>query len=120
VPLLVLAACPVDDRLPGAPRLTGQLEITLSRDSLAYRIYGRPAVTETFTCNYELNPDYRGELEKAGMRVSGIGTHGGARIVELSDRAFYIGTGFLPQLSSEPGRPHPLVVAFLRAALENR
>jgi CTP synthase len=116
----VLAACPVDDRPPGAPRLTGQLKITLHQDSMAYRIYGRPAVAETFTCNYELNPDYREELEKAGMRISGIGSDGGARIVELCDRAFFIGTGFLPQLSSEPNRPHPLVVAFLKAALENR
>ena len=31
--------------------------------------------------------------------------------------AFFIGTLFVPQLRSSPERPHPLVTAFLRAAV---
>jgi CTP synthase (UTP-ammonia lyase) len=64
-----------------------------------------------------LNPDYRGKLEAAGMKVSGVSADGGARIIELPDHHFFIGTGFVPQLSSEENKPHPLVVAYLKAAL---
>jgi CTP synthase (UTP-ammonia lyase) len=31
--------------------------------------------------------------------------------------SFYVATLFLPQISSSPERPHPLIVAYLRAAL---
>lgn len=117
-PLLILAACPVDSRPQGAPRLWGGLKISISPDSLAYRIYGSSRVEETFTCNYELNPLYRGALEKSGLKVSGVSEDGGARIVELSNHRFFIGTGFVPQLSSKENRPHPLIVAFLKAAAE--
>jgi CTP synthase (UTP-ammonia lyase) len=41
----------------------------------------------------------------------------GVRIVELSTHRFYVAALFLPQISSRPESPHPLIVAFLRAAL---
>ena len=116
-PLLVLVACPVDNRPAGAPRLSGQLKIKLSPDSLAYRVYRRQEIEERFTCNYELNEAYGGELEAAGIKVSGVTPDGGARIVELPGHRFYIGTGFVPQLLSGPGCSHPLITAFLEAAL---
>jgi CTP synthase (UTP-ammonia lyase) len=37
--------------------------------------------------------------------------------VELSNHPFYVATLFLPQISSRPESPHPLIVAYLRAAL---
>jgi len=114
----VLAACPVDNRAAGAPRLSGQLKIKVRKDSLAYRIYHKTDVVEPFTCNYELNPEYRGNLEAAGLKVSGVSADGGARIIELPDHAFFIGTGFVPQLTSEQGHPHPLIAAFLEAAVQ--
>jgi CTP synthase (UTP-ammonia lyase) len=52
------------------------------------------------------------------MKVSGTSADGGARIIELPDHRFFIGTGFVPQLASEPGHPHPLIVAYLKAAVQ--
>ena len=117
-PLLVLASCPVDYRLPGDPRLSGGLEIEIIPGTLAHAVYHQANIKEKFSCNYELNPDFRPVLEKAGLKFSGLGQAGEARIVELPGKAFYLGTGFLPQLSSSPWKPHPLIVAFLRAALK--
>lgn len=37
--------------------------------------------------------------------------------MELSDHPFYVATLFLPQVSSKPDRAHPLMVAYLKAAL---
>jgi CTP synthase (UTP-ammonia lyase) len=52
------------------------------------------------------------------LKVSGLSADGGARIVELPDHDFFIGTGFVPQLASKPGKPHPMILAFLNAALK--
>jgi CTP synthase (UTP-ammonia lyase) len=87
-------------------------------DSLAFSIYNKIDVEEPFTCNYELNPDYRNILERAGLKVSGVSADGGARIIELPFHDFFIGTGFVPQLASIPGHPHPIIIAFLKAVLE--
>jgi CTP synthase (UTP-ammonia lyase) len=116
--LLVLAACPVENRPPGAPRLYGQLPIDIAADSRAFRIYRSSRIQEAFNCNYEMNPVYRDTLEQAGLKVSGTGADGGARIVELPAQRFFVATGFVPQMSSAENRPHPLIVAFLASALK--
>jgi CTP synthase len=116
--LLVLASCPVDNRPEGATRLWGKLKIKVSPGSLAYRIYRKREVNEAFNCNYELNPDFRGKLEATGLKVSGVSEDGGARIIELPDHHFFMATGFVPQFTSEAARPHPLIVAYLEAALK--
>jgi CTP synthase (UTP-ammonia lyase) len=115
-PLLILAACPVDSRPPGAPLLWGGLKINVIPDSLAFRSYRSSGAEEAFTCNYELNPVYRAALETSGLKVSGVSRDGGARIIELPHRRFFLATGFVPQLSSEENRPHPLILAYLEAA----
>ena len=68
-PLFVLASCPVESRPEGAPRLWGNLKIKISTESMAYRIYGREEISEAFTCNFELNAEYREILEDSGARI---------------------------------------------------
>ena len=106
----------MDNRPEGATRLWGKLKIKIDPSSLAFQIYCKTEIEEAFNCNYELNPDFRGKLEAHGLRVSGISENGGARIIELPNRRFFLGTGFVPQFTSEKERPHPLVVAYLKAA----
>jgi CTP synthase (UTP-ammonia lyase) len=38
------------------------------------------------------------------------------RVVELTDHRFFVATLFVPQLSSRPDAPHPLITALLKAA----
>jgi len=42
-----------------------------------------------------------------------------ARILELKDQPFYLATLFLPQLSSEPGNLHPLIIGFFNTIINN-
>lgn len=114
----MLVSCPVDNRTQGAPRLSGKLKIKVVVDSVAGRIYQQAEIEEAFNCNYELNPAFREKLESAGLKVSGETGDSGVRIIELPDRPFFIATGFVPQLSSEKNRPHPLIVAYLQAAVQ--
>jgi CTP synthase (UTP-ammonia lyase) len=101
--------------------LAGKTEtIKIVPGTLAHRLYGEEGAAEQFRCNYGLNPDYQESIEKGGLRVSGIGPEGEARIVELPDHSFFMATLFLPQLSSAPLLPHPLIIGYLRAAMANQ
>jgi CTP synthase (UTP-ammonia lyase) len=90
--------------------------ITLLPGTLAYQAYGKTEVTEQFACNYGLNPAYRAPMSHAGLKIVGTDAADEVRLVELSAHRFFIATLFLPQLSSSPARPHPLIMAYLQAA----
>jgi CTP synthase (UTP-ammonia lyase) len=101
--------------------LAGQsFEVRFSDASRAHRAYGVASATERYYCNFGLNPDRAAELEAAGLAVTGRDQDGGARIVEVAAHRFFVGTLFVPQVSSAPGRPHPLVVAFVAAAADRQ
>jgi CTP synthase (UTP-ammonia lyase) len=112
----VLVSCPVPERSEGAGRLSGRLKIKVRNGSLAHRIYQCSEIEEEFNCNYELDPAYQSLMEDNGMHVTGLGENGEARIVELSDHHFFLATAFQPHFSSEIGKPHPLISAFLETA----
>ncbi len=91
------------------------MNIQLQPDSLIARAYGRTSIQEQYHCNFGVNPDYFAKLRASGLRIVGSDDEGGVRAVELPGHPFFIGTLFLPQLSSSASAPHPLVMAFLRA-----
>jgi CTP synthase (UTP-ammonia lyase) len=91
--------------------------IKITPGSRADRAYGLREVIEPFHCNYGLNPQFRKKVGTGKLKITGVDLEGEARIVELSDHPYYVATLFLPQISSRSDRPHPLVVAYLRAAL---
>jgi CTP synthase (UTP-ammonia lyase) len=98
--------------------LAGRTEqVAIAPGTRAHAVYGKEQSTEHFRCSYGLNPAYRAQVMGAGLAVSGVDRDGEVRIVELPDRRFYVATLFLPQLGSSPGQPHPLIVAYVRAAL---
>lgn len=90
--------------------------IRLLPGTLAYRAYGAAEVTEQFACNYGLNPASREQISHGGLQVVGTDAAGEVRLVELTPHRFFLATLFLPQLSSSAARPHPLIVAYLKAA----
>jgi CTP synthase (UTP-ammonia lyase) len=49
------------------------------------------------------------------MVVSATDQDGEPRLIELPDRRFFVGTLFVPQTSSSPGSPHPVVAGFVAA-----
>jgi CTP synthase (UTP-ammonia lyase) len=111
---------------PGASRLViGALacslagrvmDVTLVEGSAAHRAYQARSATERYYCRFGLNPDYVEPLVRGGLVISGIDQDGEARIVELPGRRFFVATLFVPQTSSAPGAPHPLIGAYLAAA----
>jgi CTP synthase (UTP-ammonia lyase) len=96
--------------------LVGQTEpVRVVADSLAAALYGRTEVVEPFYCNFGVNPEYVPLLEKNGLRVSGFGKEGAARIVELPSHPFFLATLYVPQARSTEDRPHPVIAGFVEA-----
>lgn len=96
------------------------MSVRLLPGSRAADLYGQGEVSEQYYCNFGLNPVHQERLDQGGLRVVGIDRDGEARVLELPDRRFYLATLFVPQLSSRPDSPHPLISAYLRTALESQ
>ena len=94
--------------------VTQQVHITPG--TLAHRAYRQEEVAEQFRCSYGLNPAYREQISQGELKVAGVDPDGEVRIVELSQHRFFLATLFVPQLASSPDMPHPLIVAYLKAA----
>jgi len=112
-------ACAVPSRAKGAPKLSGPIpEIRLRPGSYLQSFYSQNTVVEEFFCNFEVNPEFEWATMEAGFPVVARGPQGEIRAIESPTHRFYIATLFQPQLSSQPDKPHPLVLAFVQAAAD--
>ncbi|AZN39057.1 CTP synthase C-terminal region-related (seleno)protein [Paenibacillus albus] len=90
----------------------------LTPSSLVAKSYGQNEITEQYgTCSYGLNAAFLSRFESSGMPVVGVDTEGIPRIMELTSHPFYIGALFQPERSALRNEVHPLIKAYLQAAL---
>jgi CTP synthase (UTP-ammonia lyase) len=82
-----------------------------------YAIYGRDEIMEGYNCSYGLNPAFRALLEASRMHIVGVDDAGDVRVVELEGHPFFVATLFQPERSALTEVAHPLIAAYLRAAL---
>ena len=85
-------------------------------NSLAHQAYGKENTVETFQCQYGLSEKYREGLSDGNLAFTGFDKEGHVRIFELRNHPFFIASLFLPQMSSQSGRPHPLIRSFIKTA----
>ncbi len=103
--------------LGGTMRL-GAYQATLKPGSKVAEAYGATSISERHRHRYEVNIDYKEQLEAAGLVFSGMSPDGVLpEIVERADHPWFIGVQFHPELKSKPLDPHPLFVSFIRAAV---
>jgi CTP synthase len=85
--------------------------------TLAAELYGATEVSERHRHRWEVNNEYREQLEKAGLTVSGTTMDGSlVEIIEITDHPYFIASQFHPELKSRPHRPHPMFFGLVRAA----
>lgn len=102
--------------LGGTMRL-GAYPCEISKDSLAYNIYGTTDISERHRHRWEFNNKYITDFEKAGLIPSGKNPATGlVEIVELKDHPFFIGVQYHPELKSTVEDPQPIFVHFIKAA----
>ncbi|NDA08497.1 MAG: CTP synthase [Alphaproteobacteria bacterium] len=105
-----------DDDLGGTMRL-GAYDCVLGYDTLALSLYEDRSIQERHRHRYEVNINYRNQLEASGLKFSGLSPDGVLpEIVERKDHPFFIGVQFHPELKSKPFDPHPLFKGFISAA----
>jgi CTP synthase len=111
------------EKLGGTMRL-GAWDCDLQADSLVSEVYhGAKSISERHRHRYEFNPKFREMLEDKGLIFSGVSPDGKfVEMVELprSTHPYFVGCQFHPEYKSKPLQPHPLFVAFVKAALDNR
>ena len=107
-----------EGNLGGTMRL-GAYPCHLTPGSLALSIYGDNIISERHRHRYEVNINYRAQLEeKAGLVFSGLSPDGQLpEIVERRDHPWFVGVQFHPELKSKPFAPHPLFASFIKAAI---
>ncbi len=103
----------------GATMRLGAYPAVLKPDTTAHEAYGAEKISERHRHRYEVNPAYIEQLESKGLIFSGVSPdHKLMEIVELPKNIhpFFLGTQFHPEFQSRPLTPHPLFIAFVRAA----
>jgi CTP synthase len=103
----------------GTMRL-GQYPCVLGEGTTAAEAYGALEITERHRHRYEVNNDYRGQLEQHGMRLSGLSPDKKlVEMIELPDHPYFVACQFHPEFRSRPMSPHPLFRRFVRAMIEH-
>jgi CTP synthase (UTP-ammonia lyase) len=91
-------------------------KVHIEPGSRAYKIYGALTTVERFFCSFGLNPAFRNQVEAAGLKSSGFDDKGEVRIMELTNKRFYLATLFVPQACPVEDKPHPVIVSLVEAA----
>jgi CTP synthase len=120
---------PVIDLMPdqrgvkdkGGTMRLGAYPCALLPGSRAAQLYGAQSISERHRHRFEFNNDYRAELQRAGLKLSGTSPDDRlVEIVELDNHPFFVGCQFHPEFKSRPMSAHPLFSGFVKAAAERR
>lgn len=104
----------------GTMRL-GAWDCSLKKDTLVYSVYNQELISERHRHRYEFNNTYKDQFEQAGLIASGVNSDTDlVEVVELKNHPFFIGVQYHPEYKSTVANPHPLFVAFVKAAVKNK
>ena len=104
----------------GSMRL-GAYPCHLKDGSLVRKIYKSENISERHRHRFEVNNEFRGQLENAGLCFSGTSPDNSlVEIIEIKDHPWFVGVQFHPEFKSSPRHPHPLFRSFIEAALSYR
>ena len=106
----------------GATMRLGDYRCRIKPGTTAGRAYQKEVtVKERHRHRYELNNEFRKNLENKGLIMSGINPEKDlVEIIELANHPFFVACQFHPEFKSRPLRPHPLFREFIREAIKQR
>ena len=104
----------------GTMRL-GAWACKLLPDSIARKVYKADVIKERHRHRYEFNGSYKEKIEAAGMIATGLNPDTNlVEIVEIPEHPWFVGVQYHPEYKSTVASPHPLFVAFIKAALKHK
>ncbi|RLA50820.1 MAG: CTP synthetase [Gammaproteobacteria bacterium] len=103
--------------LGGTMRLGAQ-PCHLEPGSKVRAVYGQDTIEERHRHRYEVNNNYLGQLQDAGMRVAGWSAdHSLVEMIELPQHPWFVACQFHPEFTSRPRGGHPLFTSYIEAAI---
>ncbi|MFY9153984.1 MAG: CTP synthase [Prolixibacteraceae bacterium] len=119
--------CPVIDLMEGQKGITekgGTMRLgaykcqIADKNSNIYKAYNKKEIKERHRHRYEFNDQYLAQFELAGMKATGINPDTNlVEVIEIPSHKWFVGVQYHPEYSSTVLKPHPLFVAFVKAAL---
>lgn len=104
----------------GTMRL-GAWTCDLEPNSIVGKVYKSTTISERHRHRYEFNGAYKEQIENAGMKATGLNPDTGlVEIIEIPDHPWFVGVQYHPEYKSTVANPHPLFVAFVKAALKHK
>ena len=102
----------------GTMRL-GSWDCKLREGSNVYNAYGMDLIAERHRHRYEYNNAYRKQLEEAGLKTTGVNPKTDlVEIIEIENHPWFVGVQYHPEYKSTVANPHPLFLAFIKAAVK--
>lgn len=99
----------------------GDYTAHLTEDSRTAKLYGATEVIERHRHRYEVNNDFRTQIEEGGLNIVGTSPDGSlVEFVEAPTCDFFVATQAHPEFRSRPHRPHPLFEGLVQAALDKK
>ena len=117
-PVVCLMEEQMDVEDKGGTMRLGACPCVLKEGTKSFSGYGKKNISERHRHRYEVNNNYREQLEEKGLVLSGINPDiGVVEMVELTDHPWFVATQAHPELKSQPVNPHPLFKDFIAAAV---
>ena len=109
----------VEDK--GGTMRLGAYPCVIKSGTRAAQAYKQTEISERHRHRFEVNNDYRDQLTKAGLVLSGTSPDDRlVEMVELADHPYFVGCQFHPEFKSRPMASHPLFSSFISAAVRRR
>ncbi|GGG53590.1 CTP synthase [Bizionia arctica] len=120
-PVIALMEAQKDVTEKGGTMRLGAWACDLKMDSLAQKIYKANTILERHRHRFEFNNEYKEKIEAAGMLATGLNPETGlVEIIEIPNHPWFVGVQYHPEYKSTVANPHPLFVAFIKAALKHK
>jgi len=104
----------------GTMRL-GSWKCDLLENTKIASIYDTLSIMERHRHRYEFNNAYVTQLDKAGMKATGFNPDTGlVEVIEIPSHPWFVGVQYHPEYKSTVANPHPLFLAFVKAALKHK
>ncbi|WP_339662357.1 CTP synthase [uncultured Polaribacter sp.] len=118
-PVINLMQSQEDVTEKGGTMRLGAWDCKLVKNSLAYEAYQTENISERHRHRYEFNNEYLQQIELKGMIATGTNPKTGlVEVVEIPKHPWFVGVQYHPEYKSTVLKPHPLFVAFIKAALK--
>ncbi len=119
-PVIDLIEAQKDITQKGGTMRLGAWDCELRDGSAIREVYQEKNIKERHRHRYEYNNKYKEQLENAGMASTGINPETGlVEVVEIPEHPWFVGVQYHPEYKSTVANPHPIFVAFVKAAYEH-